>query len=295
MSELRASAFMCTEMTVESALSSACAQLRDVLAMETSLAKLEARVLAAHAWEISPSWLIAHDADALSTPQYQHFTTLLNRRLQGEPIAYITGKREFYGRPFNVNPAVLIPRPETELLVEEVLAEIPLHQSIRILELGTGSGCIAISLALERPDARITATDNSDNALTVAQSNARRLGAEIEFIKSDWFSALAHRKFDFIVSNPPYVACNDAHLALGDVRYEPLSALAAGPQGLDDLAHIISHAPTFLQHQARIFLEHGYDQAEAVTQLMTRAGFDRIRTVRDLARHERITAGAMSV
>lgn len=262
--------------------------------MNKSLAKLEARVLAAHAWEVVPSWLIAHDTDCLTQPQYQRFSSLLNRRLQGEPIAYITGKREFYGRVFHVNPAVLIPRPETELLVEQVLAQIPLHAPVRVLELGTGSGCIAISLALERPDARVTATDNSDPALIAAQSNAHRLGADIAFIKSDWFSALADREFDFIVSNPPYVASQDAHLDQGDVRYEPRSALAAGPQGLDDLAHIISHAPAFLQGQARIFLEHGYDQARAVSELLSHAGFRSMDTAQDLAGQDRVTIGSLS-
>lgn len=292
MSEQRDSALM---MTVASALSKACAQLGEVLAMDKSLARLEARVLAAHAWGVRPSWMIAHGADTLTESQYQHFTTLLNRRLYGEPIAYITGEREFYGRSFNVNPAVLIPRPETELLVEQVLVQIPLHESIHILELGTGSGCIAVSLALERPDARITATDNSDLALTVAQSNASRLGADIEFIKSDWFSALAHRKFDFIVSNPPYVASYDAHLGHGDVRYEPRSALTSGLLGLDDLTHIISHAPPLLQRPARIFLEHGYDQAGAVAKLLEQAGFSSIGTKPDLAGHDRVTTGALSV
>lgn len=295
MSEQRASDVMKDQATVACVLSQACIQLGEVLALEKSTARLEARVLAAHAWGVSPSWLIAHDTTVLTQAQYAHLTTLLERRLHGAPIAYITGEREFYGRAFNVNPAVLIPRPETELLVERVLAHMPLHEPIRILELGTGSGCIAISLALARPDALITATDNSDQALTVAQSNTHRLGAEIEFVNSDWFSALAQRKFDFIVSNPPYVACRDAHLDQGDVRFEPQSALASGLQGLDGLTQIISHAPAFLQYRARIFLEHGYDQAEAVTRSLEHAGFCRISTTRDLAGHERVTTGALSV
>lgn len=283
------------QVTVASVLSSACVQLGEKLALEKSLAKLEARVLATRAWGVSPSWLIAHDTNALSPQQDAHFNTLLERRLQGEPIAYITGEREFYGRSFSVNPAVLIPRPDTELLIEQVLAHIPLHAPLRILDLGTGSGCIAISLALERPHALVTATDNSGQALAVAQINARRLGADIEFVRSHWFNALTDRQFDFIVSNPPYVASHDAHLDQGDVRYEPQSALVAGLRGLDDLTHIIACASKFLQHEGRIFLEHGYDQAEAVTRSLKQAAFSGIRTARDLAGHERITTGTMSV
>lgn len=283
------------QVTVAWVLCQACIQLGEVLALEKSIARLEARVLAVHAWGVSPSWLIAHDTNVLTQQQYAHFKTLIERRLQGEPIAYITGEREFYGRTFTVNRDVLIPRPETELLVELVLAHMPLHQPLRILDLGTGSGCIGISLALERPDAWITATDNSNQALNVAQSNADRLGADIEFIKSDWFSALAHQKFDFIVSNPPYIAGFDAHLYLGDVRFEPRGALTSGPQGLDDLAHIISHAPKFLQHQAHLFLEHGYDQVRAVAELLGHAGFNRIDASQDLAGHYRVTVAALSV
>lgn len=295
MCEQRASDLMNTRVTVAAVLSEACAQLGAVLVLEKSLARLEARVLAAHAWGVSPSWLIAHDTDRLTQQQSAHFMALLARRLRGEPIAYITGEREFYGRSFRVTPDVLIPRPETELLVEQVLAQMPLHESIHILELGTGSGCIAISLALERPDARITATDKSDAVLAVAQSNAHRLGAEIEWVKSDWFSTLEHRKFDFIVSNPPYVACHDTHLGQGDVRYEPQSALASGLRGLDDLIQIISQAPAFLQPPARIVVEHGYDQAGAVAQLLVHTGFGHINTVRDLAGQERVSTGVLSV
>lgn len=294
MSEQRASALNIAA-TVASVLSEARERLGEALDLDKSIARLEARVLATHAWGVRSSWLIAHDADALTQQQYVAFQTLLERRLQGEPIAYIIGKREFYGRSFKVSRAVLIPRPETELLVEQVLAHMSLHEPIRILDLGTGSGCIAISLALERPNALISATDHSDQALTVAQSNARGLDAEIELVKSDWFSALAQRKFDFIVSNPPYVACRDAHLEHGDVRFEPQSALTSGLAGLDDLTHIISNAPAFLQHEGRIFLEHGYDQAEAVSRLLEQAGFSRISTARDLADHGRVTTGILSV
>lgn len=279
---------------VASVLTAACAQLVQILKWDKSIARLEARVLATHAWDVRSSWLIAHDTEVLTPQQHERFQALLERRLGGEPIAYITGEREFYGRTFSVTPAVLIPRPETELLVEMVLKQIPLHQSIDILELGTGSGCIAITLALERPHAHVTATEKHDDALSVAKINARRLGAQIEMLKSDWFSALAQRKFDFIVSNPPYVACLDPHLQRGDVQFEPRSALASGPKGMDDLAHLISRAPSFLKNQAAIYLEHGYDQACAAAELLKQAGFTDICTARDLSGNDRLISGALS-
>lgn len=281
--------------SVASTLSGAAAQIVQCLKLDKSIARLEARVIAAHAWNVSASWLIAHDTDALTSQQHEHFHMLLERRLSGEPIAYITGKREFYGRVFHVMPAVLIPRPETELLVEMVLEQIPLHQPMDILELGTGSGCIAISLALERPHAQITATDKYEEVLEVAKLNARNLGADqITFLKSDWFSALTHRQFDLIVSNPPYVAGDDAHLLRGDVQYEPRTALASGLKGMDDLAHIVSRAPFFMKKQAGIYLEHGYDQTRAVAELLKQAGFSRIYTAKDLAGNDRVSLGILS-
>ena len=280
---------------VASTLSAGAAQIVQCLKPDKSIARLEARVIAAHAWNVSASWLIAHDTDALTSRQHAHFQTLLERRLGGEPIAYITGKREFFGRVFHVTPAVLIPRPETELLVETVLAQIPMQQPIDILELGTGNGCIAISLALERPHAQITATDKYEEALEVAKLNARNLGADqITFLKSDWFSALAHRQFDLIVSNPPYVAGDDAHLLRGDVRFEPRTALASGLKGMDDLAHLISRTPSFLKNQAGIYLEHGYDQTRAIAELLKQAGFSRLHTAKDLAGHDRVSSAILS-
>ena len=279
---------------VASTLSAGAAQIVQCLKPDKSIARLEARVIAAHAWNVSASWLIAHDTDALTSRQHAHFQTLLERRLGGEPIAYITGKREFFGRVFHVTPAVLIPRPETELLVETVLAQIPMQQPIEILELGTGSGCIAISLALERPLAQITATDKYEEALEVAKMNAQNLGAQITFLKSDWFSALTHRQFDLIVSNPPYVAGDDAHLLRGDVRFEPRTALASGLKGMDDLAHLISRTPSFLKNQAGIYLEHGYDQTRAIAELLKQAGFSRLHTAKDLAGHDRVSSAILS-
>lgn len=254
-------------------------------------------MLAAFAWNVSPAWLIAHDTDPLSDAQTAQFKALLSRRLAGEPVAYLTGSREFYGRPFRVSPDVLIPRPDTELLVEQALARIPPDQTVEVLDLGTGSGCIAITLALERPLARVTAVDRSAAALAIAQRNADILNARVEFLTSDWFAAfmpprvLAGRGFDLIVSNPPYVAAADPHLARGDVRFEPLTALAAGQDGLDDLRRLIRAACAHLKPGGALLLEHGYDQADAVVELLRQHGFVQIFTLRDLAGLNRVSGG----
>lgn len=269
-------------------------RILQTLRLDKTISRLEARVLAAQAWQVPLSWLIAHDTDPLPSLQYAKFQALLERRLSGEPIAYITGKREFFGRSFNVTPDVLIPRPETELLVELMLAQIPLNQTVDILELGTGSGCIAISLALARPLARIIAVDKEPAALTIARENARRLHAPLPFLESDWFSALPPQKFDFIVSNPPYVAEDDPHLDRGDVRFEPLSALQSGRHGLDDLNRIIEHAPPFLKSRGAVYLEHGYNQAEHVANLLKLHRFVDIQTWQDLAGKSRVSAGFLS-
>ena len=279
---------------VGGALTDASQQIAQALTLDKVVSRLEARVLAAHAWQVSPSWLIAHDTDPLTPQQLRQFQALLERRLRGEPIAYITGKREFFGHAFRVTPDVLIPRPETELLVEVLLAHIPVNRQLDILELGTGSGCIAISLALARPLARITAVDKASAALSVAQQNARQLQARLNFMQSDWFSALAPQKFDFIVSNPPYVAEADVHLQRGDVRFEPTDALQSGEQGIDDLQYIIEHAGAFLKERGGLFLEHGYNQAEKVTSLLKLKRYTKIKAWRDLSGNDRVTAGFLS-
>ena len=278
-------------------LAAATLQLATALGLEKREARLEARVLAAFAWTVSPAWLIAHDTDPLSDAQTTQFQALLNRRLAGEPVAYLTGTREFYGRPFRVSPGVLIPRPDTELLVERALACIPSDQVVDVLDLGTGSGCIAITLALERPLARITAVDRSAAALAIAQRNADGLNARVEFLTSDWFAAfmpprgLAGRRFDLIVCNPPYIAAADPHLARGDVRFEPLTALAAGHDGLADLRRLTTAASAHLKPGGTLLLEHGYDQADAVVELLRQHGFEQICTLRDLAGLNRVSGG----
>jgi release factor glutamine methyltransferase len=257
-------------------------------------------VLAAFAWNVSPAWLIAHDTDPLASGQITALDTLLTRRLAGEPVAYLTGTREFYGRPFQVSPDVLIPRPDTELLVELALARMPSDQAVDVLDLGTGSGCIAITLALERPLARLTAVDRSSAALAIARRNAECLNARVDFLASDWFVAfmpprvLAERRFDLIVGNPPYVAAADPHLARGDVRFEPLTALAAGRDGLDDLRQLAATACTHLKPGGTVLLEHGYDQADAVRILLQDSGISHPQSWADLAGIARVSGGDLS-
>ncbi|OYW24328.1 MAG: protein-(glutamine-N5) methyltransferase, release factor-specific, partial [Hydrogenophilales bacterium 12-63-5] len=226
--------------------------------------------------------------------QLDAFRPLLARRLSGLPIAYLVGSREFFGRPFRVSSDVLIPRPDTERLVELALARIPPNQAYDVLDLGTGSGCIAITVALERPLARVTAVDRSPSALTVAQRNAECLDARVEFLTSDWFSALEGRRFDLIVGNPPYIAAADPHLAQGDVRFEPLCALAAGRDGLDDLRHLTAAACSHLKLGGTLLLEHGYDQAEAVRRLLQQNGIGAPQSWHDLSGILRVSGGKVS-
>lgn len=280
--------------TVASAIDRATRHLAAALGLDRREARLEARVLAAFAWDVAPAWLIAHDTDPLADAQITTFDTLLDRRLAGEPIAYLTGTREFYGRPFRVSPDVLIPRPDTELLVELALARIPPGDPVAVLDLGTGSGCIAITLALERPLARVTAADRSAAALTVARRNADILDARVEFLTSDWFDTLSGRRFDLIVSNPPYIAAADPHLARGDVRFEPPSALAAGEDGLDDLRRLTAAACAHLKPGGALLLEHGYDQADAVQALLQANGIRHPRSWTDLSGIRRVSGGELS-
>lgn len=248
-------------------------------------------MLAAYAWEVAPSWLIAHDTDPTSPAQISRFHSALARRLSGEPIAYITGYREFYGREFHVTPNVLIPRPETELLVELALARMPIGQALHVLDLGTGSGCVAISLALERPDTHVTSVDSSREALAVAELNKQRWNVPISLLESDWFSALTNRQFDVIVGNPPYIAETDPHLNAGDVRYEPGAALRSGQDGMDALRHIIGTARSFLKAGGNLLLEHGYNQHESVQEAFRSAGFIGLQTAHDMAGHYRVALG----
>ncbi|ATE59012.1 peptide chain release factor N(5)-glutamine methyltransferase [Thauera sinica] len=252
---------------------------------------MDARVLLRHVLQCPASRLAAWPEQLLDAEDWARYRELVERRLAGEPVAYLTGEREFYGRNFMVTPAVLIPRPDTELLVELTLAHVGDWRYARVLDMGTGSGALAITLALELGEADVTALDRSREALWVAMANAARLGASVSFVQSDWFSALGGERFELIVSNPPYVAAADPHLDEGDLRFEPRAALAAGPAGLDDLAEIAAGAARHLEPGGWLFLEHGYDQAPAVRGLLADAGFASIASWKDLAGIERVSGG----
>jgi len=268
-------------------------------ALEAARAKLpasEARLLLGHVLGRPAAWLIAHDDEVLSEADLLGFASLAARRASGEPAAYLVGYREFFGREFVVSPAVLIPRPETEMLIDIALRKVGAGgtaASVSILDLGTGSGCIAITLALEIPSARVSAVDASAAALLVARKNAEQLGASLRLLQSDWFDGLADEKFDLIVGNPPYVAAEDPHFAAGDLRHEPHMALASGADGLDAIRHIIAAAPLHLAAGGQIWLEHGYDQAAAVHELLAAAGLCDIEQHRDVAGIVRISGGRL--
>lgn len=252
-------------------------------AARTKLPASEVRLLLGHVLGQSATWVLAHDDEVLEEDALLVFASLVARRAGGEPVAYLVGYREFFGRKFVVSPAVLIPRPETELLVEAALASMAASESPRILDMGTGSGCIAITLALESPSAKVSAIDSSEAALTVARRNAELMGGYIDFRYSDWFGSLGGERFDVIVANPPYIAESDPHLARGDLPCEPLTALSSGADGLDALRRIIADAPAHLTSGGTIWLEHGYDQAGAVRELLSAAGLTGIEQHRDLA------------
>jgi release factor glutamine methyltransferase len=257
----------------------------------------EARLLLGQILGQSAAWLLAHGEQVLDEDDLLAFASLAARRAGGEPVAYLVGRREFFGRDFEVSPAVLIPRPETELLVEIALAKVgggdTATGAARILDLGTGSGCIAITLALELPQAQVTALDASAAALAVARRNAERLDVRLRFVQGDWFDAVDGEAFDLIVANPPYIAAADPHLAAGDLRHEPATALASGADGLDALRRIIAGAPAHLAPGGQLWLEHGYDQAPAVLDLLAGAGLAATEQHRDLAGIIRVSGGRL--
>jgi len=251
----------------------------------------EARVLLRTVLRASDAHLAAHPEQKLTDFQRAGFQDWVDRRHAGEPVAYLTGEREFYSLAFKVTPAVLIPRPETELLVEAALGHVPVEVPLRVLDLATGSGCVAVTITRQRPRATVTATDISRDALALARENAARHGARIEFVESDWYAALAGRRFDLIVANPPYIAGGDAHLAAGDLRYEPRAALVAGPRGLECIEAIVEQAPQHLAPGGWLLFEHGYNQGPCSRALLAAGGFQEIGTLRDLAGSERVCCG----
>ncbi|MBX3652943.1 MAG: peptide chain release factor N(5)-glutamine methyltransferase [Ramlibacter sp.] len=259
--------------------------LRD--AQSQGLERLDAQILLLHALGRAShdrAWLLAHDADPLPPAAAESFEALCQRRRDGEPVAYLTGWREFFGLALQVDARVLDPRPDTEVLVEWALALPGLPPAARVIDLGTGSGAIALALKSQRGAWQLSAVDASDGALAVAAANAQRLGLDVAFARQDWLRGTTGR-YDLIVSNPPYIARADPHLA--SLRHEPLQALASGPDGLDDLRAIVAQAPACLQPGGWLLLEHGHDQAAAVRDLLARQGFGAVASRRDLAGIER--------
>ena len=258
----------------------------------SGLVPLEAKMLLAHVLGRDRAWLAAHGDAALETGEARAFDALVRRRSAGEPIAYLTGRREFYGLDLEITPDVLIPREETEGLVELALAWLPTGAAVRVLDLGCGSGAVALAIARERPLASVTGIDVSPAAIELARRNATRLAiANAAFAESDWFADVAPERFALIVANPPYVGENDPHLHAGDLRFEPPGALASGHDGLDAIRAIVAAAPSHLSPGAHFAVEHGYDQARNVRSLLTAAGFEAIASARDLAGIERVTYG----
>lgn len=261
-------------------------------AHSAGLPRLEAQMLLLHSAgrpTQDRAWLLAHAGDHVSGALAAHFTHLCQRRLTGEPVAYLTGRKAFYGLDLHINPAVLDPRDDTETLVDWALDILPLASAAQVLDLGTGSGAIALAIASQRPAAQVSAADASAAALAVAQRNAQQLRLPVRFFHGSWFTPLALQQFDVIVSNPPYIAADDPHLQA--LQHEPLSALASGADGLDDIRHIIAQAPAHLRSGGHLLLEHGYDQGEAVAELLLQSGFTHIGQRRDLAGHIRCTGG----
>jgi release factor glutamine methyltransferase len=278
-------------MSMHARLTAAQKLLAETLKLDAREARLEARLLMQAALGKDHAWLLAHEHDHFDAPALTLFTTALERRLKGEPIAYILGKREFYGLELQVTPDTLIPRPDTETLVEAALKLTPADSSCNLLDLGTGSGAIALAIAAARPLAEVTAVDASAAALEIATGNAAALKiGNVRFLCSNWFSNLPGQIFDLIVSNPPYIPSADEHLRQGDLRFEPLSALASGVDGLDDIRQIVAAAPQHLRPGGWLLLEHGYDQSAQVADLMRREGFVEVSHHPDLAGILRVTA-----
>lgn len=272
--------------------------IKDVL-KQTDLPSLEIQMILSHALEVSKSWLIAHDDDMLNEDELELVNESIERRQKGEPMAYIVGEREFMGLPFKVHPAVLIPRPDTELLANralEIIKELIEQDdaSPRILDIGTGSGALAVSIKHFYPEAHVWASDISVDALALAKENARLNKMNIEFVESDLFSSpeLESEKFDIIISNPPYIHPDDKHLKEGDVAFEPTLALTDGKDGLQILKAIIDKAPSYLINGGALYLEHGWDQAQELREFFEAQGcYENVETLKGLDDNDRVTGG----
>ena len=280
---------MTEKVAVKQALQTAESQLRP----HVDAARLEAEILLGHLLGKSRSWLIAWSDTCLSDQQLRRYTDLVDKRIQGAPIAHLTAEREFWSLPLRITTDTLIPRADTELLVETCLDLYPAGRSITVADLGTGSGAIALAIATERPEWSILATDQSRQALDVAIHNADALHVDnIRLFQGDWFDALpADTRVEILLSNPPYIPDDDPHLQQGDLRFEPRSALVSGADGLDAIRVIISKAQDYLKPEGYLLLEHGYNQGSAVRQLMKKSALGEIHTLTDLAGHERVTMG----
>ncbi|MEM7378442.1 MAG: peptide chain release factor N(5)-glutamine methyltransferase [Pseudomonadota bacterium] len=279
-----------TSLTLGEALRTGIARLHTV----STSPRADAALLLMHCTGVDHATLIAHDERPLDVVQRARFSHLCERRVRGEPLAYLTGERAFWTLSLEVDANTLIPRPDTETLVHAALARLPAHRGTRCLDLGTGSGAVALALATERPDCEVWASDIDAGALQVARRNADRVGARVHFVSGDWFAALdgtPDTRFDLIASNPPYIAVGDPHLTQGDLRFEPQHALVAGHDGLAALAHIVAGACAWLEPDGWLFLEHGYDQADAVATRLVLAGFSDVATEHDLGGNPRVTCG----
>ncbi len=261
--------------------------------LDSDSPRLDVELLLAHALGRTRTWLYTWPENEVAHAERTAFEALLERRRSGEPLAYLTGEREFWSLTLHVDDSTLIPRPETETLVSWAL-ELPLPEGAAVADLGTGSGAIALALAAERPEWRLSAVDRSSAALATARANAARLGlANIQFLESDWFAALQGQRFDAVVANPPYVAAGDPHLQRGDLRFEPRTALVAGEEGLADIRRIAGAAPACLAQGGWLLVEHGAEQGAAVRALLAAAGFSAVATREDLAGLQRVTGGCL--
>lgn len=274
-------------MTIEEALAQAAARLQGT----SDSPRLDAEVLLCHTLGVSRAHLYTWPTQQLDAAMEQRLQTLIEQRVRGVPVAYLTGRQEFWSLPLEVSEATLIPRPETELLVERALDLLPAALPCTVLDLGTGSGAIALALASERRQAKICAVDASAAALQVASRNSRRLGLVIELLQGDWYAPVAGRRFHMIVSNPPYIGADEPEVSQGDCRFEPRQALVAGDTGLAALQRIIQGAPEHLEPGGWLLVEHGYRQGAACRTLFHESGFSAVETVPDLQGHERITLG----
>lgn len=284
-------------LSVDNPLRSIGAVLADAqqrLSTSSDSARLDAEILLASVLKVSRAHLFARPETFVASEAVKRFGQQLARRLNGEPIAHILGQREFWSLQFEVTPATLIPRPETEHLVELALERIPVNAALDIADLGTGTGVIALAIASERPGCRITATDTSTEALAIAQRNATTLDlTQVRFQRGDWYEALEPAGYDLILSNPPYIRADDPHLMQGDVRFDPRTALVSGDDGLAALRCIVGGAPQYLRPGGWLLVEHGYDQADEVARLFAAANFSDIAVMKDLAGQPRVSLGQL--